>query len=169
LNATVQCLKTVPPLTETLKTFPGGGVPSDAPLAITAALRDLYNTMDKKIAIPPLLLLQAVHSAFPRFAERGEGGVWAQQDANECWTELVRMLQQKLKPKEAESKYGSVVDQYFGGKLAVEWKNNEAPEEVTSNSREDFLQLSCFIATETKYMHSGLKSVSLTSNRLNVL
>ena len=34
--------------------------------------------------------------AFPRFAERGENGGYQQQDANECWVELLNMLKQKL-------------------------------------------------------------------------
>lgn len=65
------------------------------------------------------------------------------------------MLQQKL-PAHQQGKYNSVVDQYFGGKLAVEWKNNESEEEPPSKSVEDFLQLSCFIATETRYLQAGL-------------
>jgi hypothetical protein len=32
-----------------------------------------------------------------RFAERGEQGGFQQQDANECWMELLKMLQQKTK------------------------------------------------------------------------
>ena len=28
-----------------------------------------------------------------RFAERGENGGYQQQDANECWVEVLRMLQ----------------------------------------------------------------------------
>lgn len=35
---------------------------------------------------------------------------------------------------------------------------NEAPDEDTTVSKENFLQLSCFISPEVKYMHSGLKS-----------
>jgi ubiquitin carboxyl-terminal hydrolase 14 len=34
----------------------------------------------------------------------------------------------------------------------------EAPEEVEAKSSESFLQLSCFISADIKYMHSGLKS-----------
>ena len=37
--------------------------------------------------------LQVLHMAFPRFAERGENGGYQQQDANECWVEVLRMLQ----------------------------------------------------------------------------
>lgn len=47
------------------------------------------------------------------------------QDANECWTEIMRMLQQKLpsvpnkeqSDQAAASKYTSFIDQYFGGTL----------------------------------------------------
>ena len=62
-------------------------------LNMTAALRDLYTTMDKGSTIPPIILLQVLHMAFPRFAERGENGGYQQQDANECWMEVLRMLQ----------------------------------------------------------------------------
>lgn len=72
-----------------------------------------------------------------------------------CWTELVRTLQQKL-PAEGASKLSSVVDQYMGGRFAVEMKCDESEAEEVSKSTEPFLQLSCFIETETRYMHSGL-------------
>jgi ubiquitin carboxyl-terminal hydrolase 14 len=158
MNATVQCLKTVPELANSLQKFSGGVGSSDSPMAITAALRDLYRAMDKKVSIPPIILLQAIHTAFPRFAERGEHGVWVQQDANECWTEIMRMLQQKLPTEERNDRYNSIIDQYFGGRLSIEWKCDEAPEEAVTVTEEDFLQLSCFIAPETKYLHSGLKN-----------
>ena len=65
----------------------------DVSVNMTAALRDLYKTMDGGQTVPPLILLQVLHMAFPLFAERGEGGGYQQQDANECWMEVLRMLQ----------------------------------------------------------------------------
>lgn len=41
-------------------------------------------------------MLRALHATAPRFAERGAGGSLAQQDASECWSEIVRALQQRL-------------------------------------------------------------------------
>lgn len=41
-------------------------------------------------------LLNALHAAAPRLAERGPGGQLAQQDASECWTEIVRALTMRL-------------------------------------------------------------------------
>lgn len=90
----------------------------------------------------------------PRFAERGENGGLAQQDANECWVELMRMFQQKL--TSAESK--SLVSQYFGGTFDITMKCQESGDEPESHSTEAFLQLSCFLSQEVKYLQSGLKA-----------
>lgn len=172
LNATVQCLKTVPPLRDALKNFPGGlaatsgsGVGALVPSqSITAALRDLYDGMDKGSSLRPIVLVQMMHLAFPRFAEKSEHGGFQQQDANECWTELVRMLQQKLPPEETTNtiegsrKPASLIEQYFGGSFETELKCVECEDETPTKGKEDFLQLSCFISTDVKYMHSGLRN-----------
>ncbi|XP_011313663.1 ubiquitin carboxyl-terminal hydrolase 14 [Fopius arisanus] len=172
LNATVQCLKTVPPLRDALKNFPGGlatvggsSVPSLVPAqSITASLRDLYEAMDKGASLRPIVLVQMMHLAFPRFAEKSDHGGFQQQDANECWSELVRMLQQKL-PAESNSNAGdnaskprSIIEQYFGGTFDTELKCVETEDEEPTKGKEDFLQLSCFISTDVKYMHSGLRN-----------
>ncbi|GAA6077825.1 ubiquitin carboxyl-terminal hydrolase 14, partial [Tachysurus ichikawai] len=70
---------------------------------ITAALRDLYESMDKTSSIfPSIILLQFLHMAFPQFAEKDNQGQYVQQDANECWVQLMRVLQQKLETQEPE-------------------------------------------------------------------
>lgn len=103
MNATVQCLRTVPELREALKKYQGGtaqqlnsspqkiflnmcvipevtGASGIIPAqSITAALRDLYTNMDKGNTIPPIVLLQVLHMAFPIFAEKNEQGSFAQQ------------------------------------------------------------------------------------------
>ena len=50
----------------------------------------------KQPEYPPLLLVQLLRTVFPQFSTMGEHGVPQQQDANECLTELLRVLQQKL-------------------------------------------------------------------------
>nr|QBH73739.1 hypothetical protein [Eurycantha calcarata] len=167
LNATVQCLKTVPELREALMEYQGSVLLSGVPLnsspvtenaqSITAAMRDLFAAMEKGATIPPIILLQVLHVAFPRFAEKGEHGGFQQQDANECWTEMVRMLQSKL-PSVQPSKCKSLVAQYFGGTMDVELKCTETDDEPPTKSTEQFLQLSCFISQDVRYMASGLRS-----------
>jgi ubiquitin carboxyl-terminal hydrolase 14 len=179
MNATVQCLRSVPELKDSLKrfngdlSFDGSIVPAQS---ITASLRDLYNSMDRSSSsIPPVVLLQVLHMAFPRFAEKSEHGGFQQQDANECWTELLHMLQSKLPPKQGSIAGGdsdvesgasvassvahsNFIDQYFGGTFQVTWKCLDTEEEPPTTNTESFLQLSCFISQEVRYMHSGLKS-----------
>lgn len=55
--------------------------------------------------------------------------------------------------------FRSLIDQYFGGTFDVELKCTEAEDEPVSKSKEQFLQLSCFISQDVRYMHSGLRSV----------
>lgn len=159
MNATVQCLRAVPELREALKTFRDDMslVPAQS---ITLALKGAFEQMEKSSTVTPILLLQTLHMAFPQFAAAGENGAYRQQDANECLTEMMKMLQQKLPIAEGAnaSKYSSFIDQYFGGTFDVEMKCVEAEDEPVSKSTENFLQLSCFISPEIKYMHSGLKS-----------
>lgn len=181
MNATVQCLLTVPELKEALKKFQGElflmRSSGSSPQSVTAAMRDLHGLMEKSAVVPPIVLLQVLHTAFPRFAEKSEQGGFAQQDANECWTEVVRMLQQKLPPIDQPAsetapppvqKYNNFVDQYFGGVFDVTLKCMESEEEPEARTKEHFLQLSCFISQDVKYMMAGLKSkLSETINKMS--
>lgn len=154
LNATLQCFKTVPELKMALQDFDGGLGSDDR--ALTSALRDLYRTMDKGQTIPPLVLVQLVHNVFPRFAERGEQGGFQQQDANECWIELMGVLKRHLTMKTPDAK--SVIDTYFGLEFEAETKCVESEEEPVTKSTEHFLQYNCYIDKDVKYLASGLKN-----------
>merc|ERR1719348_542279 len=143
MNATVQCLKTIPELRDSLTRFSGsvslggGGDRQN----LTASLRDLYSTMDKGSTIPPIILLQVLHTAFPRFAERGEQGGFQQQDANECWGEILRCLQEKAPSSEGASKASSV-EQFMGIECTAQLKCEESESEEPTEAVERFLQYS---------------------------
>ncbi|XP_061776545.1 ubiquitin carboxyl-terminal hydrolase 14 [Nerophis ophidion] len=173
MNATVQCLRSVPELKTALRKYSGALRSSGASAPsqyITAALRDLYETMDKtSSSLPPIILLQFLHMAFPQFAEKGDQGQYMQQDANECWLEMMRVLQQKLEPIEAEtpmetesesasaSSKKNFIDQYFGVEFETTMKCTESEEEKPIKGKESQLQLSCFINQEVKYLATGLR------------
>ncbi|XP_030068773.1 ubiquitin carboxyl-terminal hydrolase 14 isoform X1 [Microcaecilia unicolor] len=177
MNATVQCIRSVPELKEALKRYSGAlrasGETASAQY-ITAALRDLFESMDKtSSSIPPIILLQFLHMAFPQFAEKGEQGQYLQQDANECWVQMMRVLQQKLEAFEGDSdmeidtaesaaaasssKKKSFIDQFFSVEFETTMKCTEAEEEDATKGKENQLQLSCFINQEVKYLFTGLK------------
>uniref|UniRef100_A0AAX7VJN9 Ubiquitin carboxyl-terminal hydrolase n=1 Tax=Astatotilapia calliptera TaxID=8154 RepID=A0AAX7VJN9_ASTCA len=175
MNATVQCLRSVPELKTALRRYSGAlrSSGANAPSQyITAALRDLYETMDKtSSSLPPIILLQFLHMAFPQFAEKGDQGQYLQQDANECWLQMMRVLQQKLEPlepettMETESEGGAAsasakknfIDQYFGVEFETSMKCTESEEEEPIKGKESQLQLSCFINQEVKYLATGLR------------
>lgn len=72
----------------------GPSAPSDY---ITAALRDLYETMDKtSSSLPPIILLQFLHMAFPQFAEKGDHGQYLQQVRTLEWTQHLTMKRRHL-------------------------------------------------------------------------
>lgn len=100
MNAVVQCLKSVPELNNALKEYKEDFSISSLASAqsITAAMRSVFDQLNGGNTVTPVLLLQTLHMAFPQFATTGEKGSYRQQDANECWSELLKMLQQKLKP-----------------------------------------------------------------------
>ncbi|CAM9273016.1 unnamed protein product [Bubo scandiacus] len=117
---------------------------------ITAALRDLFDSMDK--------------------TSSSDQGQYLQQDANECWVQMMRVLQQKLEGIEgdtvmetdsgataASSKKKSLIDQFFSIEFETAMKCTEAEEEEVTKGKENLLQLSCFINQEVKYLFTGLK------------
>lgn len=65
--------------------------------------------------------------------------------------------------------FRSLIDQYFGGTFDVELKCVEAEDEPVSKNKEQFLQLSCFISQDVRYMHSGLKNVSNSNKSIIIL
>ncbi|KAI7810270.1 ubiquitin carboxyl-terminal hydrolase 14, partial [Triplophysa rosa] len=175
MNATVQCLRSVPELKIALRRYSGALRSSGAnapPQYITAAMRDLFESMDKtSSSIPPIILLQFLHMAFPQFAEKGDQGQYLQQDANECWVQVMRVLQQKLDPEEPETpmeaegdngaaaatKKKNFIEQYFGVEFETTMKCTESEDEEPTKGTESQLQLSCFINQEVKYLATGLR------------
>ncbi|XP_038211277.1 ubiquitin carboxyl-terminal hydrolase 14 [Zerene cesonia] len=158
MNATVQCLKTVPELRNALLNYDqssGGGTAGGLTSALSDTVRALEGGGAGSCAAAAARLLQALHDAAPRLAEWGSDGHLAQQDASECWTEIVRALRMRLPMPAPESK--SFIEKYFGGTLDVELVCSEADEPPTKSS-ESFLQLSCFISQDVKYLQSGLRS-----------
>lgn len=157
LNSVVQCLRSVPELRESLKIYKQDSS-FDGPQSMTVAIKNVFDQMERSATVTPVFLVQTLHNVFPQFAQTGEKGVYRQQDANECWVELMKMLM-KLEPQSGSNSksYASLIEQFFGGYFDCEMKCLEAEDEEVKKSKENFLQLSCFISQEVKYMHSGLR------------
>ena len=65
---------------------------------LTLATRDLFKSMKTATEpIAPHSFLAQLRAAYPQFDQRGEGGAPMQQDAEECLTQLLNVLSQKVK------------------------------------------------------------------------
>lgn len=181
MNATLQCLRSVPEMRDAFKSFQPSSntvqaMALDPSQTITTAMKELFRSMERsQSSIPPIFMLNILHAAFPQFAEKNEHGQYQQQDANECWVELVRCLQKKLPlsppptttttttaptttttTTTATDATKGFIDKYFSGELKTTMKSTECDDE--SILTENFYQLSCFIEKEVKYLHTGLKA-----------
>ena len=52
----------------------------------------------------------------------------------------------------------SIIEQYFGGVFDTELKCTETEDEPPTTGKEEFLQLSCFIASDSRFMFAGLEN-----------
>lgn len=101
MNSVVQVLNRVPELRAALGGYRGGageGVLNPS-ARLTASLRDLLSRLNVRgvAAINPSGFIGALRTANPQFAERaGPAGMFAQQDAEECWGEILTRLSSTL-------------------------------------------------------------------------
>lgn len=149
LNATIQSLSVVPELRDCLKKYDGSITMNtgDGIHNMVVTLRDTYTQMEKNSVVIPMSLLDMLHIMFPQFAEKNENGNFIQQDAHECWGELMKAMQQKLKIQNPNGETLNFITQYFGVNFHSTMKlkdNNDESKETTAE--ENFLQLSCFIS-----------------------
>jgi ubiquitin carboxyl-terminal hydrolase 14 len=189
LNSTLQTLRSVPELQEELGKYtaaPSAGGASGSSLGdlsmfglrglgdsmdLTASLRDLYKQMSEtQEGFPPLAFLNALRTVFPQFAEKSKSGYgYAQQDAEEAWSQIVQQLRQKLKIKNiagatAETSTASTdvsfIDKYLAGRFSSitecdDLAAKEAGEEPTK-SEDIFLRLDCHISATTNHLRNGI-------------
>eukprot|EP00955_Chlamydomonas_euryale_P084725 364000-Chlamydomonas_euryale.AAC.5 len=94
MNSTLQCLYAVEPLRDALQSHADPGF--DLSSKLTKATKELF--MDMKRGgepFPPFAFLTTLREKFPQFAQQGQGG-YMQQDAEECWTNLLFTLKEKV-------------------------------------------------------------------------
>jgi ubiquitin carboxyl-terminal hydrolase 14 len=112
-------------------------------------------------SFPPMMFLNSLRSTFPQFAQRArDGNGYAQQDAEEAWSQVVSQLRQKLKTSEGPEKDASFVDKYMAGSFesVMECDEPAAKEggEEPIKSSDAFFKLNCHINTETSHLRDGL-------------
>lgn len=111
------------------------------------------------------MFLNALRTAFPQFAQKAKDGQgYAQQDAEEAWSQIISQIRQKLKIKDTgapdEAKDISFIDKYMAGKFesVMECDEPAAKEggEEPVHSEDTFFKLNCHINVETNHLRDGL-------------
>ncbi|KAL7751496.1 deubiquitinating enzyme [Sorochytrium milnesiophthora] len=154
MNSTLQCLRAIPQLKEALKDK-SSGFNRDANNNIAVSLLNLFEQLDKTgDAVQPFVFLTNFRAAYPQFAERDQRtGVFAQQDAEECWIQLLTTLRGQLNSDSSNGATSdnkkSLVDQYMGIEFHNTMKCDDAPEEPPVETKETQLKLACHITNST--------------------
>ncbi|RHZ86564.1 hypothetical protein Glove_49g20 [Diversispora epigaea] len=158
MNATLQCLRSMPELHQSLNRFSSGMNTGYPQKNLTASLRDLFQQLNQTTeGYSPFVFLQMLRAAFPQFAQQNNHG-FMQQDAEECWTEIVSSMKMANIPlpnndsSSSSSSEETFVDRYMTGEFTSTLKCDEAPEEEPVVTKDVFTKLNCFISEKTDYM-----------------
>ncbi|MDI1492629.1 MAG: deubiquitinating enzyme [Ramalina farinacea] len=189
MNSTLQTLRAVPELQDELLKYNGSaagpsrgfdpsefGLPSSSSsVDLASSLRDLYKQMSEtQEGFPPMMFLHALQTVFPQFAEKSRTGHgYAQQDAEEAWTQIVSQLRDKLKVKaespssstseaQAAAQDISFIDKYLSGRFSSTLSltdpaaSTDETTEAPQHSTDTFLKLDCHIEISTNHLRDGI-------------
>ena len=177
LNSTLQVLRSIPEMQDNLKIYKpdassAGSLQDLSRLGLaglgssndlTAQLRDLYKQMSEtQEGFPPMMFLNTLRTIYPQFAQKAKNGHgYAQQDAEEAWSQIVHQLRQKLKISggtDQERRDIAFIDRYMAGSL----HSSLAPpaeigdSEPAVESDGSFLKLDCHIDQSINHLRDGI-------------
>ena len=200
MNSTLQTLRGVPELQDELLRYSASNAGQSSFNAsdfstlspstgadLTASLRDLYKQMSEtQSAFQPIHFLLILRQVFPQFAQMAKtGNGYAQQDAEEAWSQIISQLRSRLSIKDPSSSSTSetnssgtattsFIDKYFAGTFSSTLKCTDpaATDEPAIDSTESFLKLDCHINKDVNHLSDGIslalsESLSKTSPTLN--
>ncbi|KAK2736337.1 deubiquitinating enzyme [Myotisia sp. PD_48] len=167
LNSTLQTLRTMPELQQQLLKYKPANEGASAVHGtdLTASLRDLYKQMSEtQQGFPPMLFLHALRKQFPQFAQKTrEGHGYAQQDAEEAWSQIISQLRQKLTIKDLSdegAKSTSFIDKYVAGRFDSVLECDEQAVrdsgEMAVETTDLFFKLNCHIDKDINHLRDGL-------------
>ncbi|CAM8946594.1 unnamed protein product [Rhodiola kirilowii] len=156
MNSTLQCLHAVPELKSALIDYsnPEGRNVDQSSNLLTVATRDLFKELDKSAKpVAPMNFWMVLRKKYPQFGQM-QNHAFMQQDAEECWTQLLYTLSQTLNAS-GSSGSGDTMKSLFGVDLVSRVHCQESGEE--SSETESVYSLKCHISQEVNHLHEGLK------------
>ncbi|EJU00282.1 ubiquitin carboxyl-terminal hydrolase 6 [Dacryopinax primogenitus] len=164
MNSTLQLLRSVPELQTALAAYP------NQQLDLTGALRDVYAGMGQTTdPFSPFVFLTLLRQVNPQFAEMTRtGGGYAQQDADECWQQIVTSLNNlpgihpahrgdvEMDDAGSSAPVRHFTEQFLMGEMSKTLTCDDAPDEPPTHSKERIFKLDCNISINTNFMMSGI-------------
>jgi ubiquitin carboxyl-terminal hydrolase 14 len=105
-NSTLQCLYSVPALQAALASHTdheaarlggGGGDPTGR---LVQSIKELFTGLKRGgAAFPPYKFLLNLRERYPQFGQTNNQGAYMQQDAEECFSQIMYSLREKLKAR----------------------------------------------------------------------
>uniref|UniRef100_A0A7E4ZWS4 Ubiquitin carboxyl-terminal hydrolase n=1 Tax=Panagrellus redivivus TaxID=6233 RepID=A0A7E4ZWS4_PANRE len=167
MNATLQVLRAIPELRTALDQYIDPAESTTTPKKICFTLRLLWQLLDNhpNQAITPNVFVMVLHQCFPQLATKTQHGHNEQQDANECYSEIMRCLTTELK-YQAPGQQRVDFKKFVEGVHQITMKNTEAEGEETT-ATETFNELSCYLSQETKYLQLGINKTTETITKFS--
>lgn len=168
MNSTVQCLTAVPELRNALGDFDGNTAAMNPSEKLTAGLRDLSRRLGTKgpvASVNPATFLTILRSVNPQFGERNDQGMYMQQDAEECWGEILARLSQALAVRpasastdaaEGSSQATNHVDRIFSMTMKVQDTCEEDDSDEVVDRSEEVRTLKCHISSSVNHLVNGI-------------
>eukprot|EP00303_Exanthemachrysis_gayraliae_P005528 CAMPEP_0206000286 /NCGR_PEP_ID=MMETSP1464-20131121/1372_1 /ASSEMBLY_ACC=CAM_ASM_001124 /TAXON_ID=119497 /ORGANISM="Exanthemachrysis gayraliae, Strain RCC1523" /LENGTH=365 /DNA_ID=CAMNT_0053373539 /DNA_START=27 /DNA_END=1121 /DNA_ORIENTATION=- len=173
LNSSLQVMRSVPEFNLGLQRFVSPQDASEPGAALALAVREVLSDMERSTAareVTPIKFVATFRRLFPRFAEQAENGGFAQQDAEECWSQILSSLSSRMRvtdgdrsntdaptlPSEGQLRdnFGDVL---FGVQLTSTLKCAEAPDEPAQTSTDALRRLSCHIAPGCAHLYNAIE------------
>lgn len=134
MNSTLQCLYNVPELKAKLTAFRPNDAKSEPGQALTSAAGNLFSNMDRSAqAVSPMEFVMTLRGMFPQFDQRSREGFHMQQDAEECWGNLLLVMRNTMK---VDDGFGSEIQNLFGIRIKSVLKCDETDETMEVRSDE---------------------------------
>lgn len=156
MNSTLQCLRSVTELKESL--IEHSSTSGIMRSGLTSYMGELFKSQDKSATpVIPALFTQCFRTQFKQFDEKDNNGHHKQQDADECLQQLMTAMANSINKTPSGSQSGNMIDYLFGGKITHTWKNTENEKEEPTYETERFRKLKCFIKIDVNYMYQGIQ------------
>ncbi|RWA14148.1 hypothetical protein EKO27_g953 [Xylaria grammica] len=167
LNSTLQALRAIPELQDALLKYEPSSANATGTLPqldLTRQLRDTYKYMSEtQDTYVPHAFLTSLRNLYPQFSERSRTGAgYAQQDAEEAWSQILSQVRQKLRVKDTTDATSdeSFIEKYMSGEFTSELVCDEAAAreggEQPIASKDAFLKLNCHIDATTNHLRDGI-------------